>query len=268
MNQMTPKPHDPVHSLQWFLVLDGLVRLFIWSSPMAFAAAIFTYLDAWPRETIVKADLTTAWLWTRKLTHVVLLYNFLYVLHLVAIRLLIAAPKEGRYEVGPGKPVSWQLLRAGFLGALTKARYEPPFPAFLVFHMANLPPLKWLMAPVFGPKSKSCYVAEPTILDPYAVTIGRNVVIGFGTTLAGHYQEQGSVVFQPTIIEDDVLIGGHCAISGSHIQRGAVVGAGSIVLPGSVIGPGEHWSGNPARRRRLTDLARLAPPQTPSHAAT
>jgi hypothetical protein len=179
----------------------------------------------------------------------VLLYNLLYVAHLIVIRLLIATPREGRYETRPGTPVNWQLLRAAILGALTKARYEAPFPAFLVFHMANLPPLRWLMGLVFGPQSKSCYVSDPTILDPWAVTIGRNVVVGFGTTLAGHYREQDTVVFQRTVIEDDVLIGGHCAISGAHIQRGAVVGAGSIVLPGSVIAPGEYWSGNPARRR-------------------
>jgi acetyltransferase-like isoleucine patch superfamily enzyme len=127
--------------------------------------------------------------------------------------------------------------------------------------MANLPPLKWLMDSIFGPKSKSCYVTDPCILDPSHVTIGRNVVIGFGTTLAAHFQEQDAVLIKQTIIEDDVLIGGHCAISGVHIQRGAVIGAGSVVLPGSMIGPGEYWSGNPARRRR--EAPRLEPnPQT------
>jgi len=249
MNQTTAPSHDPLRRLQLFLVLDGLVRLFVWSSPMAFTAAIFTYCDAWPREHIINADLAAAWLWTRKLTHLVLLYNLLYVVHLIVIRLLIARPREGRHETAPGTRINWHLLRAALLGTLTKARYEPPFPAFLVFHMANMPMLRQVMSAIFGPKSKSCYVSDPTVLDPWGVTIGRNVVIGFGTTLAGHYQEQAAVVFQQTIIEDDVLIGGHCAVSGAHIKRGAVVGAGSIVLPGSVIGPGEYWSGNPARRR-------------------
>ncbi|MFQ5430584.1 MAG: DapH/DapD/GlmU-related protein, partial [Phycisphaerae bacterium] len=116
--------------------------------------------------------------------------------------------------------------------------------------VANLPPLCWLMNRVFGPRSQSCYVTDPRIIDPHLVTIGRNVIIGFGSMIAGHHQEQDRVVIQPTVIEDDVLIGGYAAISGAHIKKGAKVGAGSVVLPGSVIGEYEYWSGNPARRRQ------------------
>lgn len=249
MSNASTATRDAKHSLQLFLVLDGLVRLFVWSSSIAFTVAIFTYLDAWPGRTIVGADLPAAWVWTRKLTDMVLLFNVLYVVHLIVLRLLIPTPKEGRYEIGQGQSVSRQVLWSALIATLTKARYEPPFPGFLVFHLANLPPLRWLMGPIFGPRSQSCYAADPCILDPYNVTIGRNVIVGFGTTIAGHWQEPDAVLFKKTVIEDDVLIGGHSAIAGARIQRGAVIGAGSIVLPGSVIGPGEYWSGNPARRR-------------------
>jgi carbonic anhydrase/acetyltransferase-like protein (isoleucine patch superfamily) len=245
--------------LELFVLLDGFIRLTVWASSLAFTAAVLTYSGAWPQENIVGGGLSQAWRWTQALANAVLLFNFFYILHLVVLRLLIPTPKAGSYEIGPGKTVDRQLVWSALVATLTKARYEPPFPGFLVFHMANLAPLKWLMSPIFGPKSKSCYVIDPTILDPHNVSIGRNVVIGFGTTIAAHYQERNSVCLKPTIIEDDVLIGGHCALSGVHIQRGAVIGAGSIVLPGSVIGPGEYWSGNPARRRREAPRPEDAP---------
>jgi hypothetical protein len=245
--------------LQLFILLDAFVRLMIWASSLAFTAAIYTALDRWPKVNIVGAHLPAAWLWTQTFTQIVLTFNTIYILHIIVLRLLIPTPRNGRYDIGPGKPTDRQLVWSALIATLTKARYEPPFPGFLVFHMANLPPLRWLMGPIFGPRSKSCYVIDPTILDPHNVTIGRNVVIGFGTTIAAHYQERDSVYIHPTIIEDDVLIGGHCAVAGAHIQRGAVIGAGSIVLPGSVIGPGEYWSGNPARRRREAPTAEQLP---------
>lgn len=93
-------------------------------------------------------------------------------------------------------------------------------------------------------------VIEPGILDPHLVTIGRNVVIGFGSCIAGHFQDRDRVVIRETIIEDDVLIGAMSAMSGVHIKRGAIIGAGSILMPGTVVGEGEFWSGNPARRRQ------------------
>jgi hypothetical protein len=180
----------------------------------------------------------------------VLLFDLLYVGHLLVGRLIIPTPKEGRYDLSAGS-LNPQLLLAGLLSALTKARLQPPFPGFLVFHLANLPPMRWLMNAVFGPKSRSCYVTDPCSLDPHLGTIGRNVVIGFNTTIAAHFQKRDSVRVLRTTIEDDVLIGGCSAVSGAHVKRGAVIGPGSIVLPDSVIGENEYWSDNPARRRRV-----------------
>jgi len=241
-----------MNALRGFLLLDMFVRLMVWSGALALTLAVFAALDAWPGSDLRGMNLSAAWDWSQKLVHMILLFNLFYVLILIVLRLPIPRPKPGRYATAPGQPLDRQLIWSCLIATLTKARYEPPFPGFLVFHIANLPPLCWLMSPIFGPKSRSCYIAEPTILDPHQVTIGRNVVIGFGTTLAGHYQEKDHIVIKPTIIEDDVLIGAHSALSGVHVKKGASIGAGSIVLPGSVVGPGEHWSGNPARRRRVT----------------
>ncbi len=251
MTEVTAKPYDPKFGIQWFVFLDGFLRLFIWYSSIALSVALFTVCDAWPKQTIINANLSTAWLWGQKLSHLVLLFNVFYIAHLLVFRLIIPTPKPGRYEIGPGKRLSRQLVYSAFLAALTKARFNVPFPGFLVFHLVSLPPLKWIMGPIFGPKSKSAFIAEPCIIDPYNVTIGRNVIIGFGSTIAGHRQERDAVHIAKTIIEDDVLIGGHSAIAGAHIKRGAMIGAGSVLMGGSVVGEYEYWSGNPARRRRV-----------------
>ena len=244
------KRRDPKLGLQLLLLLDVFVRLFVWCSSLALTVALFTRLKAWPDRQFAGADLGLAWLWGQKLGQLVLLYNLIYIAHLLVLRLLIPTPKEGRYDARGGK-LDRQVLCSGLLSTLTKARLQAPFPAFLVFHVANLPPMSWLMGPIFGPQSRSCYVTDPCIPDPHLVNIGRNVVIGFGSAIAAHFQEGDFVHIRRTVIEDDVLIGGFSGMAGVHIKKGAVIAGGSILLPGSVIGENEYWSGNPARRRRV-----------------
>ena len=250
-----PRPRDMRPALRVSLALDLFARLTIWGAALALSLAAFHALNAWPEATPTQADLRLAARWAGCLAWFVLLYNVIYVAELVLLRLFIPTPREGRYAK-TGGPVNRQLVWATLLMALNKARYFPPFPGFLVFHVANLPPMCWLMGPIFGPKSRSCYALEPAILDPHLVELGRNVVIGFNATVAGHYQERDAWVLKRTVIEDEVVIGGHAVIYGGvHIGAGAAVGAGAIVLPNTVIGPNEFWGGIPAKKIR--DLPKL-----------
>lgn len=252
------RPSDPRQALQGFLVLDVIARLFIWSVAFVLATAAFTALGAWPQQGLLDADLKSAVQWGWRVALWIIVFNVIYVAELVILRSPIPTPREGRYATNVRRP-DRQVLWSCLVALLTKARLEAPFPGFLVFHVANLPPLRWLMGPIFGPKSRSCYVSDPRIIDPHLVSVGRNVVIGFNATVAGHYQERDAVVFKRTIIEDDVIVGGHVGIAGgAHIKPGAVIGAGSFVLPNSVVGPNEFWWGVPARRVR--DLGPLEQP--------
>jgi len=249
MSHDRQRVQDPLNALRGFLLLDMFVRLMVWSTALASTLAVFAALGSWPTTDLRGISFPAAWQWAQKLTHMILLFNVFYVLILIVLRLPIPRPKEGRYSIGPGEPVNRQVVWSCLIAVLTKARYQAPFPGFLVFHMANLPPMSWLMGPIFGPRSRSCYINDPSIIDPHQVTIGRNVVIGFGTTIAGHYQMLDHIVIKPTIIEDDVLIGAYSVLSGVHIKSGATVAAGSVLI-GRDVGPGEYWVGNPARRRR------------------
>lgn len=236
--------------LRTFLGLDIAARLFIWSTAFALAIAALSALGVWPEHGPIGAGLRQAWQWGQCLCGWIVLFNLIYVLELVVLRLPIPTPKEGRYAtttLRPHRQIVWSCL----LALLTKARYEAPFPGFLVFHFANLPPLCWLVEPVFGPRTRSCNATDALILDPHLVTLGRNVAIGLNTTMLGHYQERDCVVFARTLVEDDVLIGGDCVVFGGvRIQRGAMIGAGAVVLPGTVVGPNEFWAGVPARKIR------------------
>lgn len=256
---------DPCRSLQGFLFLDLVSRVSIWSSSIAFAVMAMTSLGWWPVSGFVGAEPSVAWAWGGAIARWVILFNLVYVAELVLLRFLIPKPEQGIYSTAKPPDVRTragrQLIWSCLIAILTKARYEAPFPGFLVFHIANLPPMRWLMGPVFGPKSKSCYVTDPLILDPHLVEIGRNVVLGSGCNIAGHCQMPGMVVVRKTVIDDDVVIGANSTIFGGvHVHRGAIVAAGSVVAPFTTIGPGEYWAGVPAVKIGKVPTSRVPPP--------
>ncbi len=232
-----------------FLLLDMWVRMILWLTSLAFSTAAFSALDLWPAGNPLGNDLSTTMQWAQRVAQWVVLFNVVYVLELLLLRLLIPTPREGTYSTTkPGIP-DRQLIWTTLLGVLTKARYQAPFPAFLVFHLTSLPPFCWLAGPIFGPKSQSCQATEPEIIDPSLVEIGRNVVIGYRAIIVGHMQEADHVTIRRTIIEDDVLIGGDALIlPGVRLGRGCVIGARAMVMPGTVVAPYEVWVGAPARK--------------------
>jgi acetyltransferase-like isoleucine patch superfamily enzyme len=249
------KPIDPCKSLQLFLLLDMLVRMFIWSTAFTFATAAIAAIGFWPRESLLGGGLAVAWKWSQVATNWIVIFNFSYVAELVVLRLLVPTPKPGVYstarDIDFRNKRDRELIKASFIATLTKARYEAPFPAFLVFHISNIAPMRWLMGPIFGPRSKSCYVTEPLILDPPFVEIGRNVVIGSHASIAGHIQVPNMVQIKKTVIEDDVLIGANAIVFGGvTLKRGCMIAAGSVVPPYTTVGEYEYWSGVPAVKIR------------------
>ncbi len=92
------------------------------------------------------------------------------------------------------------------------------------------------------------FEATLDILFPQDITIGRNVIVGYNSTILCHgylnkVYHRGNVT-----IEDDVSIGAGCTIlPGVTIGKGAIIGAMSLV--NRDVPPGEFWAGTPARRR-------------------
>lgn len=237
---------DSRHSLQAFLLLDVFVRLFIWSLSLTITATVMNRLNLWPSAPPWHATWAVYWEWSQAISLAILLFNIAYVAILVALRIPIPNPREGRYELR-GRRIDLQLIRAAFAAIITKARYEAPFPAFLVHQVCSLPPMSWLVGPTLGPRSKSCNITQPIIGDPHLTALGRNVVIGYGASMASHVQDRDGVTIARTEIGDEVLVGAHALIyGGCRIGRGATILGGAVVKPFTEVGPNEVWGGVPA----------------------
>ena len=247
--------YDASAGVQLFLLWDLGARLFIWSTSLALSFIVFNKLNWWPAQSPVQSTGPIVWKWAAALAGWTLLFNMVYLCELVFFRLVFPLPQAGVYPTNRGISLfdrrSRQLFWAAAHGVLTKARYQAPFPAFLIYHLTCLPPFRWLVDWLLGPHTKSTNISEPLCLDPAFITIGKNVVIGSGTSIAGHIQVPDMLAIRKTIIEDDVLIGTHCVIfGGAHIKHGAIVAAGSVVAPYTVVGANEYWSGVPAVKVR------------------
>ncbi len=258
MSKPAAKPQDPSASLRGFLLLDGLIRLAIWYSSIGLTFYLFNRLNVWPSGSPIGGDLGTVWKWAERIAHWVIAFNVIYVRILLVLRLLIPTIKEGRYDfVGKGG-VQMHLVWAGLVGVLIRARYEAPFPGFLVVHIANLPPFCWLFNRIMGPKSRSVFVLDPLIPDPDFTEIGRNVTIGWGASLAAHIHGRDGVTIKKIVVEDDVMIGSGALIYGGvTIKRGAIIFGGAVVPPFTTIGENEAWGGVPARK--IKDVPPLNP---------
>jgi hypothetical protein len=256
MSNTSPKPPDPSGALRTFLFLDGVVRLLLWVSSLAVTVTGLAVVGLWPEEPLVGGDFATAWRWGSSLALAVVVYNVVYLLHLLVLRAPIPTPKEGFYPTDGTGERKADLLWAALASTLVRAKHEPPFPGFLVYHLANLPPLHWLVSRVIGPRSRSCFVLNPAITDPSHTEFGRNVTVGGMTSIIAHTHNRDGITLRKTVVEDDVMIGAHALVySGCTIKRGAVVYAGSVVRPDTTIGENEAWGGVPARK--IKDLPPL-----------
>lgn len=243
------KPLDPRNGIRAFLVLDGAVRLLIWIAATSGALATVAALDGWPKYALLTANFYEAWGWADKFMWCIVFFNIYYVTALVVLRAPIPRPAEGTYSLKPGVIPDRSLIYSMLIATLIKARYEPPFPGFLVHAIANLPPLCWLIGPVFGPRSRSVGVTDPLILDPHWVEIGRNVVIGYGAIISGHTQGRDDITIQRTIIGNNVLVGGNAVIyHGCRIGDGAVIMGSALLRPETIVGENEVWGGIPAKK--------------------
>lgn len=237
--------------LQLLLLFD------IWARTMIWAVAMSATLLAMSRTNFVRTvswdTLSTwsgAWGFTTTLTNFVLLFNVAYVLTLVVVRLPFPAPQSGVYRTDRGLDKS--IILAAVLALLTKARFQAPFPGIFVPQLASILPFRWLLGRTMGPSSRSSFFVDPNIIDPWGVEIGKNVTIGFGSTITCHLQERDYIIVDRVVIEDDVSIGAYAGIScGVHIKRGAVIEPYGAIKPRTVVGEYELWGGRPAFKKGM-----------------
>lgn len=97
-----------------------------------------------------------------------------------------------------------------------------------------------------GEKTAFAYMVLPDIMFPEKISVGRNTVIGYNTTILAHEYLIKEYRLGPVEIGSEVMIGANSTIlPGISIGDGAIVSAGTVVhkdvLPGCFVG------GNPMR---------------------
>ena len=80
------------------------------------------------------------------------------------------------------------------------------------------------------------------------VSIGKNVIIGMGSTLLSFGIEQDKFILNEITIEDDVLIGAKCVLlPGTHIKRNAKLSAHSYTNFNDILEENSIYMGHPAK---------------------
>lgn len=235
--------------LQLLLVFDIWVRTMIWAVSLSATLLVMSRTSLFRSLSWDKlSGWSGAWAFAATLTNFILLFNVAYVLTLILVRLPFPSPKAGVYRTDRG--VDRSIIFAAILAVLTKARFQAPFPGIFVSQLASIMPFRWLLSKTMGPSTRSSFFVDPNIIDPWGVDVGRNVTIGFGSTITCHLQERDFIIVDRVVIEDDVSIGAYAGIScGVHIKRGAVIEPYAAVKPRTLIGEYELWGGRPAFKK-------------------
>lgn len=120
---------------------------------------------------------------------------------------------------------------------------------FIVIQLARYTPFlqvkNWLYRHILrmkvGRQTAFALMVMPDVMFPEKITVGKNSVIGYNTTILAHEYLISEYRIGEIIIGDEVLIGANTTIlPGVTIGDGAVVSAGTLVhkdvLPGSFVG--------------------------------
>jgi acetyltransferase-like isoleucine patch superfamily enzyme len=83
------------------------------------------------------------------------------------------------------------------------------------------------------------------ILDPWALRVGDDVLIGEDVLLSGHTVERSILTVREVELGNSVLIGGRSTIfPGVKVGDAALVAANAVVPPGTIVAPGKIWHGS------------------------
>jgi acetyltransferase-like isoleucine patch superfamily enzyme len=222
---------------------------------------VMTAAGLWPAVWLVlrcAPAATTPGHWVLIILAAVLVFDYVYLLALLLLRIVIPRPKEGFYPSRQGGRVHWQAVIYVLNVLLVKARYDPPWSAMFSSVLASVFPLSFLFSRLFGPRTSSATMGDTVfIVDPHLVEIGRNVQLGFHCTMTGHVFDNRGLLIRKIAIGDHAVIGGESKLmAGVQVGHHAVVAARAVVTPNTIIGPYEFWAGSPARK--VKDLPQRA----------
>ena len=109
---------------------------------------------------------------------------------------------------------------------------------FVVIQLARYTPFlgmkNWLYRTFLhmkvGKHTSFALMVMPDVMFPEKISVGRNTVIGYNTTILAHEYLINEYRLGEVVIGDEVLIGANSTVlPGLHIGNGAIVSAGTLV---------------------------------------
>jgi len=193
--------------------------------------------------------------WTVLIAVAILVFNYAYLIALLILRLLIPRTPEGYFRTRDDGRPSREAIIFMLNVLLMKARFQTPWAGIFSSVLVNLFPLRFPYRKIFGPDTSSSSMGDVCLfLDPYLLTMGKNVQCGFRSVISGHAFDNRGLLVKRVVIDDYAVVGGDAFIGpGVEIGHHAVVAARSLVMPNTIIGPYEYWGGTPAQK--IKDLA-------------
>lgn len=125
---------------------------------------------------------------------------------------------------------------------------------FIVIQLARYTPFlgmkNWLYRTFLqmkvGKRTSFALMVMPDVMFPEKISVGRNTVIGYNTTILAHEYLINEYRLGEVVIGDEVLIGANSTIlPGLTIGNGAIVSAGTLVHKD--VPEGAFVGGNPMR---------------------
>lgn len=121
-------------------------------------------------------------------------------------------------------------------------------------YIAASHPLPWFknrfVLRFFGTKIERKCICDNSWISSEFVTIGKNVIIGMGSTLLTFGIEQDKFILKKIRVESDALIGAKCVLMpGTCMKRGAKLSAHSYTSYNAVLEADSVYIGHPAKLR-------------------
>jgi len=104
----------------------------------------------------------------------------------------------------------------------------------------------------YGVKIGKRCLCDNSWISSEFVSIGKNVIIGMGSTVLSFGIEQDSFFIKEIVIDDDVLIGAKCVLlPGTIMKKGAKLSAHSYTNIGDILEENSVYIGHPAKIKEL-----------------
>ena len=150
-----------------------------------------------------------------------------------------------RFQV-EGSNSLWQIYRTVSFWKVVKNFIVIQLARYIPFLSVKIWLYRKLLRMKVGDQTAFALMVVPDVMFPEKITVGKNCIIGYNTTILAHEYLIDEYRIGEVIIGDEVMIGANCTIlPGITIGDRAIVSAGSLVHKD--VPAGSFVGGNPMR---------------------